>query len=317
MEKAKKIKKTYVFNIQHYSLHDGPGIRTIVFLKGCPMRCRWCCNPESQRYEQEISYVENKCIGKKACGLCTQNCSAGITFREEGEKDPAVIDMEKCRDNLALAELCPARAIKKEGEIYSIKTLLDIVDRDRVFYGQGDGGLTVSGGEPLTHPEILLPLLKEAKQRRIHTAIETCGYADYGVLKEAAGYLDYILYDIKSMDSEKHLSYTGKRNDMILENFDKLCRDFPKIPKKVRTPIIPGFNDTADDVKKILAFIKNRPNVSYEPLPYHSFGRGKYKALGREYPMGDAKLDPARMEEINELELHTAGGDYLRERKAL
>lgn len=303
MEKEKGKRKTYVFNIQHYSLHDGPGIRTIVFLKGCPMRCRWCCNPESQRYEPEISYVESKCIGRKACGLCAQNGGVDIGFRKEDEKEYAIIDMEKCRNALTLAEICPARAIKKEGEIYSVKALLDIVERDMVFYGHGDGGLTVSGGEPLTHPDLLLPLLKEAKQRRIHTAIETCGYADYGVLKEAAGYLDYILYDIKSMDSEKHLFYTGKRNDVILENFDKLCRDFPELPKKVRTPIIPGFNDTVDDVKKILDFIRIKYNATYEPLPYHSFGKGKYKALGREYSMGDVKLDPARMEEINELEL--------------
>ena len=291
-------KKTYVFNIQHYSLHDGPGIRTIVFLKGCPMRCRWCCNPESQSYVQEISYVENKCIGRKACGLCAQNGDDGIEFQEKEGKEYAVIDMKKNRNNLTLAKICPAMAVKKEGEAYSVNALLDIVERDMVFYGHGSGGLTVSGGEPLTHPELLIPLLKGAKQRRIHTAIETCGYVDYNVLREAAKYLDYILYDIKSMNSENHFIYTGKQNDVILENFDKLCRDFHQLQKKVRTPIIPGFNETVDDVKKILDFIRDKSNVAYEPLPYHCFGKGKYKALGRDYPMGDASLDKTRMNEI-------------------
>lgn len=303
MDKENSKRESYIFNIQHYSLHDGPGIRTIVFLKGCPMRCRWCCNPESQRYEQEISYVENKCLGRKSCGLCAQIYKDGIEFREKSEQDSAVINMEQCRNHLALAEICPARAIKKEGEVYLAEELLDIVERDVVFYGHGDGGLTVSGGEPLTHPDLLLPLLRGARQRRIHTAIETCGYADYDVLQKAAPYLDYILYDIKSMDSEKHLTYTGKKNNVILHNFERLCEEFPELPKKVRTPVIPGFNDTVDDIKRILDFIRNKPNVSYEPLPYHSFGKGKYKALGREYEMGDVKLDSGRMEEIYELGL--------------
>lgn len=298
MENQKNDRTSYVFNIQHYSLHDGPGIRTIVFLKGCPMKCRWCCNPESQSYEQEISYVENKCLGKKACGFCSRVCPDGVTFQEEQKKDSAILDRKKCGRCLELAKVCPSKAIKLEGESYSVEQLLDIAERDSIFYGHGDGGLTVSGGEPLTHPGVLLPLLEQAKRRRIHTAIETCGFADYNVLKETAGYLDYILYDIKSMDEEKHISYTGKSNHVILSNFTRLCRDFPELPKKVRTPIIPGFNDSAEEIRKILDFIKENPNVSYEPLPYHSFGKGKYKALGREYAMGDVKLDPERMNEI-------------------
>ena len=289
-------KDTYVFNIQHYSLHDGPGIRTIVFLKGCPMRCRWCCNPESQKYEQEISYVENKCIGLKECGFCKGAAPEnGIKFTE----DNAVIDMEKCSGCLKCAEVCPSKAIKVEGKKYSVKELIDIVEKDSVFYGHGDGGLTVSGGEPLTHREFLVDLLKEAKKRRISTAIETCGYADYEALYEAAKYLDTVLFDIKSMDSFKHKEYTGKSNEKILSNFERLCIDYPNINKKVRTPVIPGFNDSVEDILKILDFIKVKPNVSYEPLPYHSFGRGKYKALGREYPMGDVRLDKGRIEEIN------------------
>lgn len=289
---------TYVFNIQHYSLHDGPGIRTILFLKGCPMRCRWCCNPESQKYEPEISYVEQKCIGRTECGFCQKEAPKGsISFPEE----KAVIDMKQCSSCLSCANVCPAKAIQVEGKRYSVEELLDLVEKDGVFYGHGEGGLTVSGGEPLSHGAFLIDLLKEAKKRRIHTAIETCGYADYETLYEAGRYLDVVLYDIKSMDSRKHKEYTGHGNEKILSNFREFCRDYPKTVKKVRTPIIPGFNDREEEIKEILRFLKGRENVTYEPLPYHSFGKGKYKALGRDYPMGDKKLDPDRMEKIRRL----------------
>lgn len=275
--------KPYIFNIQHYSLHDGPGIRTIVFLKGCPMRCRWCCNPESQRYEPEISYVESKCIGNGECGFCRQVCAQeAITFSGDGR---AEIDRTKCTDCLKCQAVCPSRAIKTEGRRYSVEELADLVERDAVFYGHGDGGLTVSGGEPLTHREFLVSLLVEARRRRIHTAIETCGQAPYEALHHAAAYLNMIHYDVKSMDSGKHRAYTGFGNERILENFERLCRDYPELPKKVRTPVIPGFNDTPGELSAIRKFVEGRPNTVYETLPYHRFGVGKYKALGRKYEM--------------------------------
>ena len=220
-----------VFNIQHYSLHDGPGIRTIIFLKGCPMRCRWCCNPESQSYEPEIFYTSNKCIGKAECDFCLRFCRDGAITFPEGEKaseaDSSVkttsgdvirasIDFDKCSQCLKCALACPPQAITVQGKAYKVRDLLDIVEKDAIFYGRGDGGLTVSGGEPLTHKEMLLALLSGAKARRINTAIETCGQADYAVLKEAAGYLDTILYDIKSMDPEK----IGRH---FLELLPKIC----------------------------------------------------------------------------------------------
>jgi pyruvate formate lyase activating enzyme len=276
-----------------------------VFLKGCPMRCRWCCNPESQHYEREISYVANKCIGLSECGYC-KDFAPQNAIKFEGDK--AVIDMEKCSYRLECADVCPSKAIKIEGKEYDIKELADIVERDSIFYGHGEGGLTVSGGEPLTHGDFLIALLKEVKKRRITTAIETCGYADYEVLFEAAKYLDTILFDIKSLNDEKHREYTGKSNKKILENFERLCKDYPDLHKKVRTPVIPTFNDSTHDIKNILDFIRNKPNVSYEPLSYHSFGRGKYAALGRDYPMGDAKLDESIMKKITE-EVNKFGGN--------
>ncbi len=288
------VRQTYVFNIQRYSLHDGPGIRTIVFLKGCPMRCRWCCNPESQLDTPEISYVENQCIGVSACGFCQQVCPVNaISF-----EDKAKIDRMKCINCLKCAEVCPSKAIKTEGTKYTVNELLDLVERDSVFYGHGDGGLTVSGGEPLMQGDFLIALLKGAKKRRIHTAIETCGSGEYAVLSEAAKYLDAILFDIKSLDDAKHREYTGHGNEKIIENFSNLCREYPLLEKRVRTPIIPGFNDTEAEIRRIKSFLADKPNVTHELLKYHTFGMGKYKALGREYPMEEVKLSDSKFEEL-------------------
>ncbi len=275
--------KGLVFNIQHYSLHDGPGIRTIVFLKGCPLRCRWCCNPESQNTFQEISYYEDRCIGCDACGACQNACKeSAISFFENGK---ASFDRNKCSNCLECVQECPAEAIKTEGIGWSVQDIIELVEKDSIFYRKQRGGMTVSGGEPLLHEDFLIRLLKEAKKYRITTAMETCGYGDYGVLKEAAKYLDTIMFDIKSIDEKKHQEYTGKSNQRILENFSRLCRDFPELPKLVRTPVIPSFNDKVEELQAIENFLHNRPNVTYEKLPYHRFGVGKYKALGRRYQM--------------------------------
>ncbi|MCD7855385.1 MAG: glycyl-radical enzyme activating protein [Clostridiales bacterium] len=287
---------SYVFNIQRYSLHDGPGIRTIIFLKGCPMRCRWCCNPESQERKPEIFYTESKCIGSEECGFCKNVCpEKAIDF-----KGKAVIDRKKCINCLKCEAVCPSKAVSVQGRQYTVDELLDIAEKDSIFYGN-EGGLTVSGGEPLSHGDFLIQLLKEARKRRINTATETCGCGDYEVLYEAAKNLDYILFDIKSLNNEKHRKYTGCDNKVILNNFKRLCRDFPSLKKRVRTPVIPGFNDSTDDIKAVLDFIKDFPNVSYEPLKYHSFGRGKYSSLGREYELGDISLDENIFEEIKNI----------------
>lgn len=295
--------KHFVFQIQHYSLHDGPGIRTIVFLKGCPLRCRWCCNPESQLFDRQISYDCQKCIGKENCGWCLNTmasldleASKIVSFNENGI---AEFDVEKTPEEVVSD--CPAKALKIVGKEYSVGEILDIVEQDSVFYNHGNGGLTVSGGEPLMHGDYLIELLREAKKRRIHTAIETCGYGDYHVLHEAAKYLDYIMFDIKSLNEEKHIAYTGKSNQVITQNLTNLCADYPAIPKKIRTPIIPGFNDNLEDIKDILCYVRNLSNVEYEPLKYHKFGEGKYKNLGRKYEMGNAALDDEFMNRVTEL----------------
>lgn len=271
------------------------------------MKCHWCCNLESQRYEPEISYVENKCIGKKQCGFCQRICNEqAISFKTlnlSADKflDKAIIDFTKCSNCLRCVNICPSKAIKQEGKIYDINELLDIVEKDAIFYKHGDGGLTISGGEPLTHGKFLIELLQQAKKRRINTAIETCGYADYEVLYNSAMYLDTILFDIKSLNDDKHKIYTGRSNFRILNNFQQLCKDYSEKYKKVRTPIISGFNDTIEDIIAILKFIVDMPNVNYEALPYHRFGVGKYTALGRIYPMGKMNLSAEKVEMITQV----------------
>jgi pyruvate formate lyase activating enzyme len=190
-----------------------------------------------------------------------------------------------------------------EGEKKTVTELLDWVEKDAAFYSHGDGGLTLSGGEPLLQGAFLLNLLKKAKERRLHVAVETCGYGEYAVLHAVAVYLDAILFDIKSLNREKHLAYTGKSNGLILDNFERLCVDYPHLDKLVRTPVIPGFNDTPEEIREILAFLRGRTNVRFEALPYHRFGEGKYSALGRTYAMGSAVTDKQRLKEIMELRL--------------
>lgn len=286
----------YVFNIQHYSLHDGPGIRTNVFLKGCQLRCKWCSNPESQSLHPEIFYNNNKCIGCIECSYCRSSCyENAISFDSDNK---AVINRDKCSNCLKCSEVCIAKAITTQGQIRTIKEILDIVEKDSVFYTHSEGGITISGGEPLIHGEFIINLLKESKKRRINTAIETCGYSDYEILKKCAENLDTVLYDIKSLNDEKHKKFTGASNKLIIENFNKLCIDFPKLKKQVRTPVIPTFNDSEKDIKDIAEFLKDRENVSYELLPYHKFGEGKYKSLGREYFMGDLELNQELFEKL-------------------
>lgn len=277
-----------IFNIQNYSLNDGPGIRTIVFLKGCPMRCRWCCNPESQEYKKQMSYIRKNCIGEKECGFCKQSChQKAISFDKEGK---AVIKRDLCTDCLSCTKVCPARAMKQQGKPMEISEIIDQVLRQELFYHHGEGGLTVSGGEPLSHGDFLIRLLKEAKKHRLHTAIETCGYAPYEVLKEALDYLDVIFFDLKSMNDSKHKLYTGKSNKRILNNFRQLQKEHKNTKIIARTPVIPGFNDTIEELEEIQHFVAQGKDISYEMLPYHRFGKGKYEMLGRDYPMGDVLL---------------------------
>lgn len=298
-----KNKQGYIFNIQLFSVHDGPGIRTLVFLKGCPLRCKWCSNPESQKPLPELGYNSNKCIGVEKCTKCLDICPEGAISK--GANDKIIIDRDLCTNCMLCADVCPSKALNIYGQLKSIKQVLNEVEKDSIFYARSGGGISLSGGEPLSQPEFAIELLKEAKNRRMNTAIETCGYTDWKNLEAACQYLNLLIYDIKCMDLEKHKKYTKANNELILENFEKVCDKYPDLPKLVRTPVIPGFNDNEDDIKEIIQFIKNKPNVEYELLSYHKLGTPKYEYLGRDYPLNDAKLDEEKMNSLRKLVKNT------------
>ncbi|WP_320006612.1 glycyl-radical enzyme activating protein [Maridesulfovibrio sp.] len=279
-----------VFSVQKYSVHDGPGIRTLVFLKGCPLRCAWCSNPESQSFKPELAYNRNKCLGIDKCTRCVDHCSSGaITF---GEDDKIDLDHDLAKNELHLAKTCPNDAIIVYGEEQTVDKVLKRVEEDEMFYARSGGGMTISGGEPFAQPEFALPLLREARRRHINTAVETCGAAKWETIEECMPYINTLMFDIKSMNKEKHKKFTGHSNEAIIENLKKIREHFPKTKIRVRTPIIPGFNDSEEDIAEIIKFISELPGekCEYEALEYHRMGQPKYENLGREYPLDAATM---------------------------
>ena len=294
-------KQGYIFNIQHYSVHDGPGIRTMVFLKGCPLQCMWCSNPESQKSHPELAFNIKKCIGLQECGRCVKVCPHEAI--ETRDNNLIHIKREKCQQCFRCVDECPSKALHIFGTLKSVDEILENVEADGAFYSRSGGGMTISGGEPFMQADFTIALLKEAKRRRINTAIETSGYTDWSILAQACEYLDTILFDIKCLDDQKHSEFTHVSNQMILNNFQKLCDHFPEINIVVRTPVIPGFNDSNESITAIVSYVKDKPNVRYEILPYHRLGQPKYEYLGREYSLVGVKLDIEKEKELRALTL--------------
>lgn len=285
-----------IFNIQKFSVHDGEGIRTLVFLKGCPLHCPWCSNPESQRREPERAYNPTRCLTAEVCGRCAKACPAGAVSVINGL---ICFDRSKCTGCNACVRACPTGAQAVYGETVSVDDILKRVEEDDVFYARSGGGLTLSGGEALAQPEFALALLREARARRIHTTIETCGHYPTDVLEEACRLLDALIFDVKCLDSERHKKFTGVGNELILRNLHLALERFPDLPVLVRTPVIPGFNDTEEDILSIRELLPKRANVRYEALTYHRMGQPKYGYLGRPYPLEGVKADEAFMARLN------------------
>jgi len=279
-----------IFNIQKFSVHDGPGIRTVLFLKGCPMRCRWCSNPESQNTEPELAYNERRCLGVSRCGRCLAVCpNQAITASAD---DKIEIHRERCGDcPQTCVNVCPPQSLIVYGAARSVEDVLAVVEQDAIFYARSGGGITLSGGEPLWQKDFALAILRESKRRRINTSIETCGLVSWQTLQEACFLLDSVLFDIKTLDSVKHLEQTNAPLEPILENFQRMTTEFPRLPIQVRTPVVPAFNDTQSAIQKITDWLQQFPNVTHELLPYHRLGTQKYHFLGREYLMGELKLE--------------------------
>jgi pyruvate formate lyase activating enzyme len=283
------------FNVQRFAVHDGPGVRTLIFLKGCPLRCLWCANPESQRPTPEPGFLAGRCLGLDRCRLCLDQCPHGALAAGPGRPvlDRAVCG--RCRD-FACRRACPAGALIVWGRRMTPEEAVAEAEKDAVFQRRSKGGLTLSGGEPLAQPEFALSVLELAKRRRLTTALETSGWADFEILKAAAPLLDFVLYDVKLVDRRRHEATTGRGNEVILGNLRRLAELRPGPRLKVRAPVVPGVNDcpqAAADLGRLLARL---PSAAFEALPYHALGRSKYEALDRPYPMGQAKLAEGALE---------------------
>lgn len=240
-----------VFDIQRFCVHDGPGIRTTVFLKGCPLRCRWCHNPEGLSAKPQVQFLKEECIGCLQCG--------GLHTLEN-------------------TDLCPTGALKQVGRSYTISELMEEVLKDREFYGQ-EGGVTFSGGECLLQPEFVAQMLKVCKAAGLSTAIDTCGFVPWSSLEGTLGLCDTYLYDVKCADPGLHKRFTGRENGLILENLCRLSDSGANI--WIRIPVIPGFNDTLDEMEAIAWVVNPLPGVQKVTLmPYHTLGRSKYETLG-------------------------------------
>ncbi len=294
----------YVNDIQFYSLSDGPGIRTTVFLKGCLLNCRWCHNPEGNRRFPEVFPYQNNCTG---CGLCLEVCPAGAIEMKEPCRPR--IRRERCIDCFRCAEVCPEQAMIVWGRLMSVEEVMEEVERDKPFYRHSGGGLTVSGGEPLAQPEFTRALLAKAKERGINTALDTCGFATWEVLERVLEVTDYVLLDLKHMDPEAHRRHCGASNQVILENARRMAEG--GVPLRLRLPLIPGFNDGEENLSRSAEFVRelerNGRECEVDILPYHPYAGAKYRVFGLDYPLPQGEGYPeARLREI--VDIFTARG---------
>jgi len=280
-----------VFNIQRYSIHDGPGIRTTVFLKGCPLNCWWCQNPESQLSGQEMVFWEDRCIGCEACFL---NCpSAAIQM----ENKKPVTDKNGCNLCGECSRICPTNAREMIGKKITAEEIIKEVEKDLVFYKESGGGVTFSGGEPLGQSEFLEILLIYCQKKKIHTAVDTSGYISWEILSKISSKVNLFLYDLKIMDNKRHKKYTGISNELILENLKKLSSVHNNI--FVRFPVIPGINDDYQNIKEMGEFLSSLKITQVNLLPYHYIGVDKYGRLGRVYKLVATK--PPSEEKLSEV----------------
>lgn len=289
-----------IFNIQKYSIHDGPGIRTTVFLKGCPLHCQWCHNPESQGMMEQLMFYPDRCIG---CRRCVAVCPhEAIQFSSAAGS--LSFQREKCWDCGACAGVCVSGARELAGRNISVEEVIAEVEKDRIFYDESGGGVTLSGGEPLMQPQFLRDLLEQCRKRDFHTTVETCGLANADLLKEISSRVDLFFYDLKLMDAARHEAYTGVGNGQILANL-RLLADI-QANVIVRIPVLPGINTDEENIRQSGEFVASLKRVKeVHLLPYHKGGMEKYKRLGLSYRLPE--MAPPENALMNKL------ADWLRE----
>lgn len=288
--------KIMTFNIQKYNVYDGPGIRTMVFFKGCPLRCKWCSNPEGLDQTYQIIYKRDLCTN---CGECVSVCPVGIHQMNYGKheinRNIECVGCRKCE------KICAYDALSIVGEFQTIEELVEVILEDEPFYDMSGGGVTLSGGEATMQPELARDLLRACQEEGVHTAIETCGHTKLESMLEIAQYTDLFLYDLKHMDSSKHQEFTGVANERILENLKELLNRNYNI--QIRMPLLKGVNDSREDIRKIADFLRpyaNHKNLKgIDLLPYHKFGVNKYTQLDMKYPMeGEFSLNDSELAAI-------------------
>lgn len=282
-----------IFNIQRFSLHDGPGIRTTVFMKGCPLRCQWCSNPESMNLYPELMTNDVKCI---KCGTCIEACPRkAITLVE----NIRTIDRSKCDLCMVCTTACPSGAIESVGKYMSVEEVVKEIEKDRLFYQNSGGGVTFSGGEPLVQWQFLREICKQCKQKDVSIALDTTGYAPWNIMEKVLEYVDLVLYDIKHLEPHMHIEGTGVSNELILENVRKTAR---KVRTWLRIPVIPDFNDSMNHISRLAEFSVGLGVEKVSLLPYHMWGVHKYERLGRVYPLkGVQPLPPELLEAFKKI----------------
>ena len=274
------MEKAIVTNIQKFSVHDGPGIRSIVFFKGCPLKCEWCSNPENIDPKPQLMVHKMKCIH---CGLCTRKC-------EHGAIRPMSVKKDHCVDCGECTEVCPTKARELKGKYYSVDEVRAAIDKDIDFYRNSGGGLTFSGGEPMLKVDFIIELAREYLEKGLTSVVETCGCVPWANYEKAIPYIDMFYYDVKFIDSEKHKEHCGAGNEQILSNLLKLCERGCQV--MIRIPIIPGVNDAEEDLKATAEFLTGIKDkiLGVHVLPYHNFGIAKYEALDMAYPLPDVAI---------------------------